>query len=237
MDSNNGRLYLNFDNQRPAANDRAYPTTPSTFPQPVFPSGAQPSMQSSQQQAYGAGYPPQGYFAQNQQYPGQAVTSDYPNAAYPPQSGAPGTNDPNTGLAHQFSHQNLGGSAARGGQYAGRGPSSGRPRTAGGSGQQGSYGNYAPPLPTQGAVSSPEFQPIPERNPDKYGTNANSNQKKCSQLAADFFKDSVKRARERNQRYNHFTCIHTRLLSPAPLLFPRLIDNRVDIPLADNCFT
>lgn len=218
MDSNNGRLYLNFDNQRPAANDRAYPTTPSTFPQPVFPAGAQSSMQSSQQQ-YGAGYPPQGqgYFAQNQQYPGQAVTSDYPNAAYPPQSGAPGTNDPNTGLAHQFSHQNLGGSAARGGQYAGRGPSSGRPRTAGGSGQQGSYGNYAPPLPTQGAVSSPEFQPIPERNPDKYGTNANSNQKKCSQLAADFFKDSVKRARERNQRYSLFhlyTHTHTHTLYP-----------------------
>ncbi|KAL3961859.1 hypothetical protein ACCO45_003382 [Purpureocillium lilacinum] len=44
------------------------------------------------------------------------------------------------------------------------------------------------------------FQSAPERNPDKYGTNANSNQKKCSQLATDFFKDSVKRARERNQR-------------------------------------
>lgn len=201
MDSN--RLHLNFDNQRPAANDRTFPTTPSTFPQPVF-QGQSGSMQSSQQQ-YGAGYPPQqGYFQQNQygqqQYPGQAVTSDYPNAGYPPQSGAPGTNDPNTGLAHQFSHQNLGGGAARGGQYAGRGPSSGRPRTAGGSGQQASYGNYAPPLPNSGVVSSPEFQPIPERNPDKYGTNANSNQKKCSQLAADFFKDSVKRARERNQR-------------------------------------
>ncbi|PTB69883.1 serine/threonine protein kinase [Trichoderma citrinoviride] len=202
MDSS--RLHLNFDNSRPAANDRAFPTTPSTFPQPVFSGPQSGSMQSQQQQQpYGAGYPPQGYFAQNQyaqqQYPGQAVTSDYPNAAYPPQAG---TNDPNTGLAHQFSHQNLGGGAARGGQYAARGPSSGRPRTAGGSGQQASYGNYAPPMPSQGAVSSPEFQPIPERNPDKYGTNANSNQKKCSQLAADFFKDSVKRARERNQRQN-----------------------------------
>ncbi len=46
-----------------------------------------------------------------------------------------------------------------------------------------------------------EFQLAPERNPEKYGINANNNQKKCSQLAADFFKDSVKRARERNQRY------------------------------------
>jgi protein-serine/threonine kinase len=56
------------------------------------------------------------------------------------------------------------------------------------------------PLPSQGSSQGSEFQPIPERNPDKYGSNANSNQKKCSQLAADFFKDSVKRARERNQR-------------------------------------
>jgi protein-serine/threonine kinase len=56
-------------------------------------------------------------------------------------------------------------------------------------------------LPTsQSAPSVCEFQTVPERNPDRYGTNANSNQKKCSQLATDFFKDSVKRARERNQR-------------------------------------
>lgn len=59
----------------------------------------------------------------------------------------------------------------------------------------------APPMPTQASAPAEEFQRAPERNPDRYGTNANSNQKKCSQLAADFFKDSVKRARERNQRY------------------------------------
>lgn len=57
-------------------------------------------------------------------------------------------------------------------------------------------------MPNQASskVSSADFEVAPERNPDKYGTNANNNQKKCSQLAADFFKDSVKRARERNQR-------------------------------------
>ncbi|KAI0855397.1 kinase-like domain-containing protein [Xylaria cubensis] len=44
------------------------------------------------------------------------------------------------------------------------------------------------------------FQPAPERNPEAYGRNALNNQKRCSQLAADFFTDSVKRARERNQR-------------------------------------
>lgn len=57
-------------------------------------------------------------------------------------------------------------------------------------------------MPTQSAAPTSEFQPAPERNPDKYGPNANNNQKRCSQLAADFFKDSVKRARERNQRYD-----------------------------------
>ena len=53
-------------------------------------------------------------------------------------------------------------------------------------------------MPTQ--TPQYEFAAAPERNPDRYGPNANNNQKKCSQLASDFFKDSVKRAKERNQR-------------------------------------
>lgn len=207
MDPNN-RLHLNFDSNQqrlPITDNRAYPTTPSTFPQPVFPPNAAHQGGGGalhpQQQAYGqAQYSNQSYFAQNQyqsQYAGQAQH----DAAYQPRSNTPGTNDPNTGLAHQFSHQNLGG-AGRNAAYGARGPSPAqRPRTAGNGGQQPSYGSYAtPPLPTQSAAPVNEFQQAPERNPDKYGSNANSNQKKCSQLAADFFKDSVKRARERNQR-------------------------------------
>lgn len=206
MEPNNNRLYLNIgsNGERLASSDRAYPTTPSTFPQPVFPSGQQQQGGNlqAQQQAYQAGYgQQQGYFAQGN-YPGQAI-SDYSgqNAGYQQRSNTPGTNDPNTGLAHQFSHQNLGG-AGRASPYGSRGPPGQRPRTAGSSGQQPAYSNSsAPPLPNQaGGASAGEFQPAPERNPDRYGTNANSNQKKCSQLAADFFKDSVKRARERNQR-------------------------------------
>ncbi|CAM1507162.1 Fc.00g068030.m01.CDS01 [Cosmosporella sp. VM-42] len=206
MEPNNNRLFLNFgnNNDRLAAQDRAYPTTPSTFPQPVFPSSNSGQQPAGQQQAYGGGYAPQGYFVQNNQYApqyqGQQV-NDYQNAGYQQRSNTPGTNDPNTGLAHQFSHQNLGG-AARAQAYAGRGPSAQRPRTAGASGQQPGYGGYmnAPPMPTQPAVPVQEFAQAPERNPDRYTANANSNQKKCSQMAADFFKDSVKRARERNQR-------------------------------------
>jgi protein-serine/threonine kinase len=166
--------------------------------------------QQHQQPQQGYGYAQNAYFPQGQQYQqqqpyGGQQLNDYGNPqanAYQPRSNTPGTNDPNTGLAHQFSHQNLGG-AARNAQYNGRGPSpSQRPRTAGATGQQGppSYANY-PAVPSQAASPAQTFQPAPERNPDKYGPNANSNQKKCSQLASDFFKDSVKRARERNQRY------------------------------------
>lgn len=225
MENNSNRLFLNFNsnNDRLQATDRTYPTTPSTFPQPVFPSApgqAQnnggPGQSAQQNQPYATGYAPQGYFlqaqAQTQYAPQYTSVQDYAAPAVQNQASAygqarsktPGTNnDPNTGLAHQFSHQNLGG-AARAAQYGGaRGPSpSQRPRTAGAPGQPSNYGSYLnAPLPTQNAPQL-EFQSAPERNPDKYGPNAHNNQKKCSQLAADFFKDSVKRARERNQRWD-----------------------------------
>ncbi|KAK1755869.1 kinase-like domain-containing protein [Echria macrotheca] len=218
MDNNGNRLYLNFgnNNERLAPTDRTYPTTPSTFPQPVFqsaPSGQPQNPAGGQQQgqaayAQGGGYASANYYNQNQypqQYSSQlsAQTADYgsANQGYSQaRSNTPGTsNDPNTGLAHQFSHQNLGGGAARSSPYGSRGPSPAqRPRTAGATNQQAGYGSYLnAPMPTQPQF---EFAPAPERNPDKYGPNANNNQKKCSQLASDFFKDSVKRARERNQR-------------------------------------
>lgn len=206
MDGNSNRLYLNFgnNNERLAAPDRTYPTTPSTFPQPVYGSGQTGMQQGQGQQSYQAGYAQQGYFSQNQ-YAGQYAQAPasgfaHSEAQYQQRSNTPGTNDPNIGLAQQFSHQNLG--AARASPYGQRGPSpSQRPRTAGAQGQQPGYGSYlnAPPMPS-GSQPTSEFQIAPERNPDKYGPGANNNQKKCSQLAADFFKDSVKRARERNQR-------------------------------------
>lgn len=208
MDNQGNRLYLNIANNNSSNrnrlgvnnSDRAYPTTPSTFPQPVYP--------PHQQGQSGAGGMPQqqyNYFAPNNM---QSHHTDFAQggAAYnnnQARSNTPGaSNDPNTGLAHQFSHQDLGG-AARSGGYAARGPpppGPPRPRTAGGSGQQQGYGYLNAPMPGQQRSASPEFEAAPERNPDKFGSNANNNQKKCSQLAADFFKDSVKRARERNQR-------------------------------------
>lgn len=226
MDNQGNRLYLNIANSGGNTNSRpdraAYPTTPSTFPQPVYPptanqqaaSSASGMQQQQQQQPYG--YAPQGYFNPSQQqqqyqpaYQGQPMPThhqDFAQAYGQGRSNTPGaSNDPNTGLAHQFSHQNLGG-AARSGGYGSRGPSPAgaqRPRTAGGSGQAQNYSYLNAPMPSQpgskGGISG-DFEVAPERNPDKFGPNANNNQKKCSQLAADFFKDSVKRARERNQR-------------------------------------
>ncbi|ROT41450.1 kinase-like protein [Sodiomyces alkalinus F11] len=208
--NNNNRMYLNFgnnDRQNPP-NDRAnYPTTPSTFPQPVFPphSGQSGGLQPSQQ-AYQTGYAPQGYFMHNQypaNYPAQPQGNDFAAVnVYQQRSNTPGTNDPNTGLAHQFSHQNLGG-AARAQAYNTRGPSPAqRPRTAGAPGQSSGYASYpSAPMPSSAPVPPEDlFARAPERNPDRYGSNANNNQVKCSKLAADFFKDSVRRARERNQR-------------------------------------
>ncbi|KAF3352678.1 hypothetical protein VDGD_03510 [Verticillium dahliae] len=221
--NSSNRLYLNFGNGNerlaPSGDRSNYPTTPSTFPQPVFPQSSGQQQQSSnlhppqqqqqqqqQQQHYSTGYAPPGYFVPNQyppQYPAQPQATDFaPQNVYQQRSNTPGTNDPNTGLAHQFSHQNLGGAARAAPGYGARGASPAqRPRTAGASGQPSGYGSYpAAPMPTQSPAPVDEFARAPERNPDKYGSNANNNQVKCSKLAADFFKDSVRRARERNQR-------------------------------------
>ncbi len=171
MDNNGNRLFLNFgnNNERLAPTDRTYPTTPSTFPQPVFQSSSSNQPPSSaagaqQGQAYSSGYSTNNnnnnnYFSQNQYASTQYGSSQYQGGAdcgasqgyQQARSTTPGTsNDPNTGLAHQFSHQNLGG-AARAGPQGSRGPSPAqRPRTAGATGQQPGYGSYlSAPLPTQ----------------------------------------------------------------------------------------
>lgn len=221
MDNNN-RFHLNLNNgeRAPPFNDRAYPTTPSTFPNPIFPSqpqgGQGQGQNAQQQQPYSTGFAPSGYFA-NSQYPAaypQPPAASYaqgqqapqapqaPPASYQQQRQAPyQTNDATNGLVHQFSHQNLGGRVS---PYGTRQPPQGqRPRTAGTTGQQQGYSSYLnAPMPSQASQQQklPEFQPAPERNPDKYGPVAHANQTKCGQLAETFFKDSVKRARDRNVR-------------------------------------
>lgn len=215
--NNNGRLFLNFgNNDRFPPNDRAYPTTPSTFPQPVFPPQNQAQQQYAQPQQFQssntATATQPGYFMNNPyppQYPQQPSAAYQsgqaaPQAAYAPRQGLASNNDATNGLVHQFSHQNLGGSGRNSPANLRQAPTSSRPRTAGASSQssQSSYSNYLnnpmPNLPPQQQL--PDFGPAPERNPEKYGAVTHNNQKRCAQLAADFFKDSVKRARDRNVR-------------------------------------
>jgi protein-serine/threonine kinase len=195
----NNRLFLNFGNDRfsPNLNDRAYPTTPSTFPQPVFSQGqAQQSLPVQQPYSAGFGATP-GYFMNNpypqqNQYAQQQASSQ---SAYG-QRGA--INDPTNGLAHQFSNQNLGN--GRSSPHASRPPPPQRPRTAGATGQQ-NYSYLNAPMPSLVPQQHlPDFQPVPERNINKYGSAIQNSQKRCYKLAEDFFKDSVKRARDRNLR-------------------------------------
>lgn len=215
MENNSNRFHLNLNNgDRPQFNDRAFPTTPSTFPNPIFPpsqaqGGQQGQGQNAQQQPYSTGFAPAGYFMNNPyppQYPQQPPTSSYqapqaPQASYQQRPAAYQANDATNGLVHQFSHQNLGGRAS---PYGARQtpPPSQRPRTAGAPSQQ-AYNSYlSAPMPNQAAPqpNMPEFERAPERNPDRYPASAQTNQTKCAQLAETFFKDSVKRARDRNVR-------------------------------------
>ncbi|KFY03022.1 hypothetical protein V490_00316 [Pseudogymnoascus sp. VKM F-3557] len=170
--------------------------------QPVFQGQGQNNQgqrQQQQQQLQNGYTPAQGYFI-NHSYPSnnqqnnQYLQPAQQGYAQPScqSRGAPGNADSTTnGLVHQFSHQNLGG-AARGNQYARQPAGAQRPQPTGV--QQNYYNAAAAPVVPQ----QPEFEPAPERNPDKYGPLIHNNQKRCAQLASDFFKDSVKRARDRN---------------------------------------
>jgi protein-serine/threonine kinase len=211
MNNNNptpNRLQLNFgftdrnNNGNYAADSgRAYPTTPSTFPQPVFPN------QSGQQEVWGTqqptnGHAAPGYFAAAYQqgtqqggYTQQQGNLQAPSTAYR----APQYNDSTNGLVHQFSHQNLGG--GRSASPYGRQPSPAqRPRTAGATGQQ-QYGGYLN-APIPGAPRQPSLydEEPPSKTPEKYSENVLRQAKVSVGLVNTFFKDSVQRARERNQR-------------------------------------
>jgi protein-serine/threonine kinase len=225
------RLQLNFgfaaNDRNPATNDpRQYPTTPSTFPQPVYPN------QNGQQEVWGTGqqnFTGNNYFMspyqatygqqqQQQQQQNQNVAPQQQSNPYrspPPPTGqvaAPAPayqNDPANGLAQQFAHQNLGGNSPRAASPYGRQPSPAnaqqRPRTAGAPGQSNlQYGNFlspqaTPTLPLQPSLTDDE---PPARAPEKYGDNVMKKAKVSCGLVGTFFKDNVQRARDRNQRYD-----------------------------------
>lgn len=222
----NSRLNFNFgafnDRTYPPSNERAYPTTPSTFPQPIFSSQAGQGGQISQEHlgsqlqspnGYGGGggyfmnspYQQSSYGQQQQnQYQSQFQQQNLqaPQPSYQQRQGGYATTDATNGLVNQFSNQNLGGGARQNVAY-GRQPSpSQRPHTAGATGQQQPGNHLAPPMPGQGSFSnsSHDDEP-PERNPEKYSGNVAKRGKVVEAMIKSFFEQNVQRARERNIRY------------------------------------
>lgn len=196
---NRNRLQLNFgfSNQQSsftAEQARAYPTTPSTFPQP-FPNAA------GQQEVWGAQSPAtginqQGYFSNFNPYQGQyqsGLQSPAPVAqGYRSQAGA--FNEVTNGFAQQL---NLGGSTPRSAspyhrQHTPNGVP--RPRTGNGQRPQASYLN-APPQP-----SIYDDEP-PPKNPEKYSAAITERVRHQKLMTAEFFKENVERAKNRNERY------------------------------------
>ena len=139
------RLHLNFEggyntdrNYQPN-NTRVFPTTPSTFPQPVFSNQAASTPNAYPQQGHspfaaapnsGGGYfPPVNenprplYQQQYQNQPSQQQSLAAPQPSYQQrQGGYNANNDPTSGLTHQFQNQNLGAPARQGSPF-GRQPS------------------------------------------------------------------------------------------------------------------
>jgi protein-serine/threonine kinase len=201
------RLQLNFglsggdrNNYNQDSSGRAFPTTPSTFPQPVYPNQAGQQevwgAQQQQQTGFGAGggsatSASNGYFMnpyQQAQYQGQQGNLQAPGPAR--------FNDAANGLVHQLSNQHLGGPGRSGSPYGRQASPSQRPRTAGERGyQQYGYGGHTPRQPS---VNDEE---TPVKSPEKYSNNVLQQAKVSVNLVSTFFKDSVQRARDRNQRY------------------------------------
>jgi protein-serine/threonine kinase len=199
--SNNNRLHLNFgfNNQQAFAGEqgRAFPTTPSTFPQPFPNSNGQQEVWGTQQTT--SGINSQGYFYNNpnpyQQYGAHGLPSPGPAAGYRPPGGF---NDVNNGLAHQFQHQNLGGNTPRtASPYRQPSPAGSRPRTGG----QPQYGNYlstnTAPAPQGPSIYDDE---PPAKNSEKYSNSVSERTKLQKMLTQEFFKENVERARARNER-------------------------------------
>ncbi|MCJ1321752.1 Serine/threonine-protein kinase [Xylographa vitiligo] len=221
----NGQDGFNSDRSYSASDGRVYPTTPSTFPQPIFPLRQQPNndhvgaqMQNQMQSPTTSGYGGGGYFSNNQQYTQQRAqqqpmqyqnqyqqqNSQSPQSPYPQRPGGYATNDPNSGLARQFSNQNLGAAQRQPSPFARHpSPNQGRPRNEGAPNQQQQYGNYLA-LPTPRNSSSQQLSTFddqpPDPDPSKYSNNVAKKLSGLHVFVTTFFGDNVMRARERNAR-------------------------------------
>lgn len=200
--NNNNRVNPNFNpynDRNYAANSRAYPTTPSAFPQPIYQTQGQQDYVDPSNPAYAPGYfmtahyPPQAPYAQ-QQYAQQPQS---PQPAYQSRMGH--ANDGTNGLVQQFSNQDLN---ANRGAFFGRAASPARPRTAGGSPAQGQAqaqaAHLAPPVPR--SPRPPAENEELQRFSDLYSENVHKRGKAAKELVTVFFHENIERARDRNMR-------------------------------------
>lgn len=202
-----GRLHLNLSpNERNFTADagRAFPTTPSTFPQPYPNQNGTNEVWGGQQSANG--YGSANYFMNN---PYQSAQYQQ-NQGLPPTPGvfrAPNGFMDTNGLAQQFAHQNLGPPRANSPyvrQPSPNAPVGVRPAPPIASGSflnasNASTGTNA----TNGAQAklAPSSDELPPRNPGKYADNVYRRSKVTTGSVQSFFKENVQRARDRNQRF------------------------------------
>lgn len=203
MDPNGNRLHLNFGyNDRafnPAANNRAYPTTPSAFPQPIYTTPGPQDYMDTQNGPYGQGYFVPNPYAQQAQYAQPHYVQpnlQSPQPAYQSRMGY-NVNDGTNGLVQQFSNQDL--NSNRAGFFARAGSPAQRPRTAGGSpAHQQQPGNLVPPVPR--SPRPPSDNEELQRYPERFTENIHKRGKAAKELVGVFFNENIERARDRNMR-------------------------------------
>ena len=194
MDPNRdpNRLRMNFPQDQYPADQQAYPTTPSTFPQPVF----SPALGQQNYPRDQASYFPGAY----QQYGAAAAygTNQYPyGAAQTINQAAFNGNDPTAGLTQHFSQQNLG-TPRQGNAYPQQ-----RPRTGGNQNGQPQGAHLGVPGTTSRPAATDNEGPIPNggyKDPGIYSDNVVKRVTGLRIIIEAFFKDNITRARERNVR-------------------------------------
>ncbi|KAL9634245.1 MAG: hypothetical protein Q9164_004210 [Protoblastenia rupestris] len=225
------RLQINFqgyntDRNFQPSNDRVFPTTPSTFPQPVFGNagGSTPNAnayannhaqspygnqaggyfsQYSQPQQPMSTYQNQGQGQYQNQFQGQNLAA--PQPAYQQRQNGYNMNDPTSPLAHQFANQNLGAPQRQGSPFGRQASPNARlysnNQQAGLQQSRGQQNVLTPPAQdTAGRSLSPTIEEPPEKNPDRYSSNIVSRGQNLHAFVETFFKENITRARERNKR-------------------------------------
>ena len=234
---------LNNERNYTPTNDRVFPTTPSNFPHSVFPGGqaANDYIGAQVQSPYGGPngsyFPSGGYQAQySQPQPSyqQSNQNQYqyqsqpqfqqpnvlaPQPSYQQRQAGYNANDPTSGLARQFSNQNLGTPQRQGSPFA-RQQSPNARLNPNGQPNQGqlarnphsftsNLSNNSTTLTPSLSNSSlavgtlygaPSDEQPPEKNPEKYSANVVKRGQGLHALVESFFKENISRARDRNVR-------------------------------------